>query len=1820
MDNLIKVSRNGLLSFAAFLFLFASLPAHAVQWQKLSPADLLQGGPASNASLRMSTGAVNASRFELRRRLVSARGTEHWRYQQQWLDLPIWGEFIDLHRRGSKGTFVRGRAAIDMPASRQASSLTETDVLNNLQKDVQTRYAKPAARWAFRDSHAERVWYIDKGKAVEAFAVYFRGEIQGEEPLRFNALIDASNGTVIRKWNGLTHADAIGPGGNEKTGQYHFGTDLPTLDVTQNGTDCQMRNINVNTVNLNNSESGTTHQFTCPENTYKETNGAYSPLNDAHFFGTSTYAMFQDWLGTPPLSFPLVLNVHYGQDYENAFWDGATMTFGDGGTTYYPLVDANVVAHEVAHGYTEQHSGLFYYDESGGINEAYSDMAGEALEYYVFGNVDWKVGATIYKDPEGALRYFEQPSRDGESIDSVDAYYPGMDVHNSSGIYNRAFYLVANSQGWNVRKAFEVFSFANHYYWQPASTFVSAACDSIVSANDLGYAWEAVNNAFAEVGIQCDDLPIDTDADGLPDNWELLYGLDPNNATDAGTDTDGDGLTSLDEFAYHTQPNDSDSDDDTLSDGAEINLYGTQPNNADTDSDRMPDGWEVQYAFNALDATDANEDRDGDSTINLHEFLLGTDPTDANSFPVAQNAYVESFENGSMASWVAVSGFAPWFVSDTFASDGSHSLRSADIEFGQTSKMEWMLYTSAGKLEFDAGIHNVTGYVTGSIYLDNVLIIAASGTAQQHFSIELATGLHTLRVEFYSDSLSQDSANAAWIDNLIFVGYTDNDNDGMYDGWETLNGLDPNNASDAVLDPDSDGLANLAEFTHNTNPQDADSDDDGALDGVEINAGSNPLDADTDDDTMLDGWELQYGLNVQQNDASGDADGDGVSNLDEFQFGSIPNDAASTPVQEMQYAESFESQSAGRWTTAPGVTPWTVTDQFASEGLYSLRSGVIGDNQTSAMQLSLYTVGGILEFDMGIDSEACCDFLQIYVDDVLVDSLSGDGQRHLSRELAEGRHTLKVNYVKDGSVAGGADAAWIDNVLFNGYIDTDADGLYDGWELAHGLDPNNANDAGQDNDDDGLSNLEEYQHGTDLADSDSDDDAASDSVEITAGSNPLDADTDDDAMPDGWELQYGLDANNNDAAVDTDGDGVSNLDEYAFGSIPNDAHSFPAVETSYFESFEGQTPGRWTGIVGITPWFVDNQFASDGSYSLRSGAIEHSQNAAMQLALNTTKGVLEFDVGVDSEACCDYLQIWVDGIWVQSLSGNTQQHVSQSLTRGFHTLKVIYSKDGSVVTGADAAWIDNVRFSSNDADEDGIDDEWEVAHGLDPANPADAALDGDQDGLSALDEFLLGTDLADSDSDDDGALDGAEIAVGSHPLDSDTDNDGLPDGWEIDYGLAVLLDDANEDTDGDGVSNRDEFSLGSAPNDAASVPALQVSYFDSFESNSIGRWSSLNGSTPWFTSNDFASDGNYSLRSGVIDNSDNSAMQLTLMVTGGTLTFDVGIDSEACCDYLEVRVDDVQLAYFAGSRQQQVVYQLESGFHTLQVYYSKDGSVAAGADAAWIDNIEFIGNVDTDGDGLSDGWEQAHGLDPANANDATLDRDGDSLSNLDEYLNGTDLDDSDSDDDAALDGTEISVGSDPLDADTDDDAMPDGWELRYQLNVFGDDTNDDLDGDGVSNLDEYLFGSLPDDAASRPLMQMNYFESFEKNSTGRWVAQAGVTPWFISEEFASGGHWSLRSGKIGDGETSSMLLNLYTGRGELEFDLGIDSESCCDFLQIWIDGNLVQQVAGKEQRHLTYVLASGTHTVLITYSKDVSVADGGDVAWIDNVRFKRSWH
>ncbi|KZC35406.1 UNVERIFIED_ORG: peptidase, partial [Rhodanobacter sp. FW104-R5] len=430
-----------------------------------------------------------------------ANGHKVVRQQQMYRGVPVYGRSIAVVQDAS-GNALRATGEL-MPEGQLglASVTPKLDggrALAALRSHAHTSLAGGAT--VGNEQTDLFVYPQDNGTARLVYRVsYFVG---GANPSRPTAIVDANTGEVIQSWNGLTDASATGPGGNTKTGKYLYGTNYAALDVTQSGSTCTLQNTNVKTNNLRQGTTGSVVSFTCPNSDTDAINGAYSPVNDAHHFGGVTHDMYMAYVGVAPLNFQLVMNVHYKLNYENAFWNGTAMYFGDGASTFYPLVSLDVTSHEISHGYTEQHSALQYSGQSGGINEAYSDIAGEAAEFFDRGSNDWLVGADIMKSGT-ALRWMCTPTQDGGSIDNAANFTSTMDVHYSSGVYNKAFCLLAKTAGWDTKKAFQVFALANKVYWNATTSFNSGACGVESAAQDLVYNKSDVTTAFAGVGVAC---------------------------------------------------------------------------------------------------------------------------------------------------------------------------------------------------------------------------------------------------------------------------------------------------------------------------------------------------------------------------------------------------------------------------------------------------------------------------------------------------------------------------------------------------------------------------------------------------------------------------------------------------------------------------------------------------------------------------------------------------------------------------------------------------------------------------------------------------------------------------------------------------------------------------------------------------------------------------------------------------------------------------------------------------------------------------------------------------------------------------------------------------------------------------------------------------------------------------------------------------------------------------------------------------------------------------------------------------------------------
>ncbi len=260
--------------------------------------------------------------------------------------------------------------------------------------------------------------------------------------------IDAGHGGILNAYNGLAHGTGVGVLGDTK--------DLTGL-TTQNGSQYEMVSANGRITTYDGRNRGDNFLpgvLATDSDDIWDTAGNKSPgqpaLVDAHFYANVTDQYLQtvhgfDWLNH--YSQGIVSTAHYKRRLNNAYWTGSQMLYGDGdGSSFIELSgELDVVGHELAHGVTEATSNLVYQNESGALNEAFSDIMGTSIEYYD-GSGNWTIGEDITPNDNG-IRNMANPGEDGDPSHYADRYTGTGDnggVHINSGIANHWFYLLVN--------------------------------------------------------------------------------------------------------------------------------------------------------------------------------------------------------------------------------------------------------------------------------------------------------------------------------------------------------------------------------------------------------------------------------------------------------------------------------------------------------------------------------------------------------------------------------------------------------------------------------------------------------------------------------------------------------------------------------------------------------------------------------------------------------------------------------------------------------------------------------------------------------------------------------------------------------------------------------------------------------------------------------------------------------------------------------------------------------------------------------------------------------------------------------------------------------------------------------------------------------------------------------------------------------------------------------------------------------------------------------------------------------------------------------
>ncbi|MFE8976492.1 M4 family metallopeptidase [Streptomyces cyaneofuscatus] len=421
-----------------------SLPA------KLSPAQraaLLSEADATKAATAKELGLGATEKLVVRDVVQDQDGTTHTRYERTLDGLPVLGGDLVVQETTAGKTLSVVKASKATTAQLKAVGLT-ADVVPAAAEKQALGAAKTEGSKATKAEKAPRkVVWLGSGSPQLAYETVVGGLQHDGTPNELHVITDAASGEKLYEWQAVHN----GTGNTQYSGQVTLGT-APSYTLTDTARGSHK------TYNLNRGTSGTGTLFSkstdvwgngTPQNA--ETAGA-----DAHYGAALTWDYFKNVHGRNGLRGDGVgaySRVHYGNNYVNAFWQDSCfcMTYGDGDGNVKPLTSIDVAAHEMTHGLTSVTAKLVYSGESGGLNEATSDIFAAAVEFNANNSQDqgdYLVGEKIDIRGNGTpLRYMDKPSKDGSS---KDAWYSGIgnvDVHYSSGPANHWYYLLSEGSG-----------------------------------------------------------------------------------------------------------------------------------------------------------------------------------------------------------------------------------------------------------------------------------------------------------------------------------------------------------------------------------------------------------------------------------------------------------------------------------------------------------------------------------------------------------------------------------------------------------------------------------------------------------------------------------------------------------------------------------------------------------------------------------------------------------------------------------------------------------------------------------------------------------------------------------------------------------------------------------------------------------------------------------------------------------------------------------------------------------------------------------------------------------------------------------------------------------------------------------------------------------------------------------------------------------------------------------------------------------------------------------------------------------------------------
>ncbi|WP_369222632.1 M4 family metallopeptidase [Streptomyces sp. R39] len=420
---------------------------------------------AAQALLQHATalGLTSAEGTSVRDVIVDKNGTQHVRYDRTYRRLPVLGGDFVVHLKAD-GAY---RGADRATRSRISLASTVPNVSAPKAADLAVNALRAANLGdALKQVRAKPELVVDAlhGTPRLAWRTNAVGKDSLGNPVARTVLTDARSGAQIDAWDSIE--TATGDGKSLYSGTVPLETTLsgstynltdPTRGNTFTGDAANKTDLCIFGICISRAPNTV---FTDADNHWGTgaTSDRSSAAVDAQYGTNETWDYYKNVHGRNGIAGDgkgSYNRVHYGNNYNNAFWDDSCfcMTYGDGdGTTFGPLVALDVAGHEMTHGVTSKTAALTYSGESGGLNEATSDILGTLVEWYANNSSDpgdYLIGEEIVRSGFGktALRYMDQPSKDGSSADYWSSSVGNLDVHYSSGVANHFAYLLAEGSG-----------------------------------------------------------------------------------------------------------------------------------------------------------------------------------------------------------------------------------------------------------------------------------------------------------------------------------------------------------------------------------------------------------------------------------------------------------------------------------------------------------------------------------------------------------------------------------------------------------------------------------------------------------------------------------------------------------------------------------------------------------------------------------------------------------------------------------------------------------------------------------------------------------------------------------------------------------------------------------------------------------------------------------------------------------------------------------------------------------------------------------------------------------------------------------------------------------------------------------------------------------------------------------------------------------------------------------------------------------------------------------------------------------------------------